>query len=87
MCDQIQRHTVVSIALRLAAFLSGIGFREYHKQFKRYLGMQVVTSKQFYHVTELAYPHIKDILDDMCDMAKEEMQRLLPTTLKAGTVL
>lgn len=76
MCGTIQRHTTVSVALRLAAFLSGMGFRGYHKLLKRYLGIHAVTNKHFSHVIEMAYPHIKDILDGMCDLAKADMKSL-----------
>ena len=79
MCDKLQRHTVVSIALRLAAFLSGIGFRGYNRLLKRYLGIQAVMNKNFSHVIEMAYIPIKGILDDMCEQAKAEMKSL-PTT-------
>ena len=65
MCDGVQRHTVVSLALRLAAFISGIGFAGYHKLLKRHLGMHAVTDKNFYEVIEMAYPHVKDILDEI----------------------
>ena len=39
-------HSVMSIALRLAAFLSGIGFRGYNKLLKRYLGIQASSCQQ-----------------------------------------
>ena len=45
MCDGLQRHTVVTVALRLGAFISGIGFAGYHKLFRRYLGLNTVTKK------------------------------------------
>ena len=44
---------VVSLSLRIAAFVSGIGFAGYDKLFKRHLGMQTVTNKQFYATIEI----------------------------------
>ena len=76
LCKGIQRHTVVSLLLRLAAFICGMGFAGYNKLLKQYLGMQAVTSKQFYRVIEIAYPHIKDILDEVCELGKADMKAL-----------
>lgn len=76
MCKDVPRHTVVSFALRLAAFLAGIGFAGYHKLFARYLGMAAVSDKNFNRVIEMAFPHIQDILDQICEDAKTEMKGL-----------
>lgn len=67
---------VVSYALRLAAFASGIGFAGYHNLFGRYLGMKVTTDKMFHKVIEEAYPVITEMLDEVCEMGKEEMKNL-----------
>ena len=79
MCEGIQRHSVVSLALRLAAFISGIGFAGYHKLLKRHLGMHVVSDSSFNTVIEIAHPHIRDILEELCELGKEDM-KALPTT-------
>ncbi len=76
MCDGIQRHNVVSVAQRLAAFISGIGFAGYHKLFQHHLGMNAVTDKHFYRVIEKAYPHVVDILDEVCELGKTQMKSL-----------
>ena len=68
------RHSVVSLALRLAAFLAGIGFAGYHRLFSRYLGIATVSDRHFNQVIELAFPHIRDILDEVCEEGKEEMK-------------
>ena len=47
-------YSVVSLALRLAALLAGIGFAGYHTLFGRYLGMNVLSDKSFCHVVQLA---------------------------------
>ncbi len=68
--------TVVSVALRLASFISGIGFACYHKLFQRHLSMNAVTDKYFYRVIEMAYPHVVDILDEVCELGKIQMKNL-----------
>ena len=78
MCSSgvLVRQNAVSIALRLAAFLAGIGFSGYHNLFARYLGIAVVTNKYYDRVIELAFPHIKNILDEVCEDGKVEMMAL-----------
>ena len=76
MCSGASHNAVISVALRLATFISGIGFAGYHTLLKRYLGMNAVCDKQFIAVIHLAYPHIKDILDEVCEEAKVEMKSL-----------
>ena len=79
ICEGLQRHTVVSLVLRLATFIMGMGFTGYHKLLMRYLGMHAVAGTNFFSVIEMAYPHVQDIIDDMCDLGKEET-KLLPAS-------
>ena len=85
MCGDVKRHTVVSLSLRLAAFISGIGFAGYHKLFKRHLAMHSVTSRNFYSIIEMVYPHTKDMLDELCEMAKDDMKSLPDGKLEKGS--
>ena len=57
------RCNVVSYALRVAAFASGIGFAGYHKLFGRYLGMTVTSGTMFNRVIEEVYPHSIEMLE------------------------
>ena len=75
------RRNVVSYALRLAAFASGVGFAGYHKLFGRLLGMKVTSDKMFSRVIEEAFPHITEMLDEVCKLGKQEMQSLPDGTL------
>ena len=61
-------------AVRLAAFASGIGFAGYHKLFARHLGLNVTSDKMFHRVIEEAYPHITEMLDEICNLGKAEMK-------------
>ena len=70
------RRNVVSYALRLAAFASGIGISGYHKLFGRHLGMSVTSDKVFIRVIEEAFSHITSMLDEVCELGKESMKAL-----------
>lgn len=70
------RRNVVSYALRLSSFASGIGYAGYHKLFSRNLGMSVTSARMFHRVIEEAYPHITTMLDSICELGKREMKAL-----------
>ena len=36
--------------------------------------MSTLSSRSFYHVIEIVYPHVQSILDEICEEAKEEMK-------------
>jgi len=42
----------------------------------RGLGLGVISDKPFLNVIDLAFPHIRDILDEMCEKEKEYMKAL-----------
>ena len=67
---------MVSYALHLAAFASGIGFIGYHKLFRCHLGVSVTTDKMFYRVIEEAHPHNIEMPDEVCELGKEKMKKL-----------
>ena len=70
------RCNVVSYALRLAAFSSGVGFAGYHKLFGRHLGMSVTSPRMFLKVIEEAFSIIMEMLDKICELGKDEMKCL-----------
>lgn len=67
------RCNVVSYALRVAAFASGIGFAAYHKLFGCHIGMSVTTGTVFHRVIEEVYPHIMEMLGEVCELGKDNM--------------
>ena len=73
---QNSRRQIVSLALSLAFFISGHGYASYRKTLGRSLGLGVTSEKPFLEVIDLALPHIKDMLDEMCDDAKHQMKQL-----------
>lgn len=45
------------------------------------LGIDVLAKVIFYKIIQMAYPHIKTVLDGMCEKAKEKMQEKQSTDL------
>ena len=76
-----RRRNFVSYALRLSAFASVIGFAGYHKLFGRHLGMSTTSNTMFHRIIEESYLHITEMLDEVCEIGKEEMQALPSTQL------
>ena len=70
------RRQIVSLALSLAFFISGHGYPSYRKTLGRGLGLGITSEKPFLEIIDLALPHIKDMLDEMCDDAKHQMKQL-----------
>ena len=62
--------------MHVAAFASGIGFAGYHKLFGRHLGMSVTSGTMFHRVIEEVYPHIIEMLDEVCELGKDDMKAL-----------
>ena len=67
------RRQMVSLTLCLAFFISGHGFAAYRKTLGKGLGLGVVTENPYLQIVGLALPHIKEILDEMWEDAKEQM--------------
>ena len=70
------KRTVVGLALGVAFFLTGHGFANFERTLKQCLGISCVTKNRYYDIIKLAYPHLKAILDGMCDEEKEKMKLL-----------
>ena len=63
--------TVVGLALGLAFFLTGHCYANFEKTLKQCLGILCISKNRFYDIIKLAYPHIKAILDGMCNEEKK----------------
>ena len=70
------RRQIVSLALSLAFFISGHGYAGYRKTLGQGLGLVITSEKPLLEVIDIALPHIKAILDEMCDDAKHQMKQL-----------
>ena len=65
------KRTVIGLDLAVAFFLSGHGFPNFHRTLRQYLGISCMSKNRYYDVIKLAYPLIKDILDEMCEEEKK----------------
>lgn len=70
------KRTVGGLALAVAFFLSGHGFANFNRTLRQYLGISCISKNRYYDVIKLAYPHIKDILDEMCEEEKKKLARI-----------
>jgi len=73
---EASRRTVVGLALAVAFIVSGHGFAKFHRTLNQCLGIQAISKNRFFEVVKLIYPHIHDILTEMCDKEKEQMKRI-----------
>ena len=78
------KRTVVGLTLALS-FLSGHGFANFNRTLRQYLGILCISKNRYYDVIKLAYPHLKDILDEMCEDEKKNMQELSQDELGSWT--
>lgn len=67
---------MVGLSLAVGFFLSGHGFANFDRTLRQYLGISCISKNRYYDVIKLAYPHIKAILDEMCEEEKKRMQEL-----------
>ena len=70
LAAESRRH-LVSLALSLAFFISGHNYASYRKTLGKGLGLGVLSDKPFIEIIDLAYPHIKGILNEMCEREKD----------------
>lgn len=73
---EASKRTVVGLTLALFFFLSVHGFANFNRTLRQYLGILCISKNRYYDVIKLAYPHLKDILDEMCEEEKKNMQEL-----------
>ena len=73
---EASRRTLVGLALAVPFIVSGHGFAKFHRTLNQCLGIQGISKNRFYEVVQLIYPHIHDILTEMCDEEKENMKKI-----------
>ena len=71
---QSSRRNTVSLATALCFLVYGQGYPLYYKILKLGLGMDALAKPNFYKIIEIAYPHVKTVLDNMCEIAKNKMK-------------
>jgi len=71
----------VSLALGLSFLIWGYGYPIYHKVLKLGLGMQTLACKNSFHITNIVHPFVNNVLDEICETAKNEMKMKNPLEL------
>ena len=70
------KRTVVGLALAVAFFITGHGYAKFSRTLRQCLGISCISKNPYYEVIKLVYPHITDILNEMCEEEKERMKQL-----------
>lgn len=66
-----RKRNCVSLATALCFLVYGQGYPTYYKVLRLGLGMDVLARSNFYRVIEIAYPHVKTVLDTMCEKKEQ----------------
>ena len=62
------------MSLQVAFILAGCTHATYYKTLRHALGIKTVGERVFMRTIELMYPVVKVMLDEVCDIAKQEMK-------------
>ena len=62
---------LVGLALQVAFIAAGCTHAQYQKVLAHAFGMYAVFQQQFYNTLKRMYPHVKSMVDDQCELAKE----------------
>ena len=81
VCLTQRRRNCVSLALGLCFLIWGHGYPLYHKILKLGLGIQTLAYGNFYNIMKLAHPFVKSILDEICELGKNQMKAKDPSQL------
>ena len=81
VCLTERRRNCVSLALGLCFLIWGHGYPIYHKVLRLGLGLQTLAYKNFFHIIRIAHPFVKTVLDEICEMGKNEMKMKNPSEL------
>ena len=64
----------ISMSIQVAFILAGCTHATYYKTLRRALGIKAVNERVFMRTIELMYPVVKAMLDEVCEVAKQEMK-------------
>lgn len=68
------RRTVVGHAPAVAFFITGHGYAKFSRTLKQCLGISCISKNPHYDTIKPVYPHITDILNEMCEEEKQRMK-------------
>ena len=66
----------ISMCVQVAFIVAGCTHAVYHRTLKLALGIQAVCMKTFLKTIESMYPVVKEILDEVCEIAKKAMKEM-----------
>ena len=64
----------MSLQVHVAFILAGCTHATYYKTLQHALGIKAVNERVFMRTIELMYPVVKAMLDEVCEIAKQEMK-------------
>ena len=70
-----------SLAMQVALIASGCMHAQYDRILKQGLGISAVSASSFYDAFKLLHPIVGAMVSEMCEVAKNEMKALNPTTV------
>ena len=73
--------TEVGASIQVEFIISGCLYATYCKVLKLSLGLDTLSFSTFYSTMERMYPVVKEMVDEMCEEAKEEMKTMDEHTL------
>ena len=66
---------MVGLALQVAFYASGCTHMQYYHTLQQFLCVSAVTCKPYYDMIKLVYPCVLDMIQEMCDEAREDMYK------------
>ena len=72
--SNVSRIPDLSLALRVASIAAGCRYAVYDKMFHKYMGMNTVSHRCFHNTFKQLYRPVKELLDAMCEAAKQQMK-------------
>ena len=71
------KRTVIGLSIAEVFFLTGHRLHKFNRTLQQYLGISSVSKNRFYDVIKLVYPHIMQILSEMCTEEKDRMKAMV----------
>ena len=71
---EASQQTVLSLMLQVAFVAAGCRYGQYKKVLAHSLGMYAIRPERFYETLKCMYPHVKSMVDDQCELVKEQMK-------------
>ena len=72
--EELGNSTVIGMCVQVAFILAGNTFAGYNKLLKNALGIEAVDSNAYMDTICCMYPVVKSFLDEVCEIAKQEMK-------------